>query len=113
MTAGGNRANVVALNNPQAAQCRAAKIVCLLQYRVEYRREVAGRGIDDAEYLGGRGLLLQGLAGLGDEPRILHSNHRLRREVLQQRDLLVGERPDFGAIGGNVAEQLAVLPERY
>ena len=28
-----------------------------------------------------------------DQPRILHRNHRLRGEVLQQRDLLVGKRP--------------------
>ena len=50
------------------------------------------------KHLGGRGLLLQGLARLGDEPRVLHRDHRLRREVLQQRDLLVGERPHFLAV---------------
>ena len=27
-----------------------------------------------------------------EQPRILHRDDRLRREVLQQRDLLVGER---------------------
>jgi hypothetical protein len=32
---------------------------------------------------------------------------------LQQRDLLVGEWSDFLAIGGNVAEERAVLSERY
>ena len=67
----------------------------LLQHRVEHRREVAGRAIDDLQYLGGRGLLLQRLARLGDQPRILHRDHRLRGEILQQRDLLVGERPDL------------------
>ena len=39
--------------------------------------------IDDAEHLGGRGLLLQGLARLGDEARVLHRDDRLRREALQ------------------------------
>ena len=30
------------------------------------------------------------------QPRVLHRDDRLRREVLQQRDLLVGERPTSG-----------------
>src|ERR1051325_932950 len=30
----------------------------LLQHRVEYRREVTGRGVDDAEHLGSRSLLI-------------------------------------------------------
>ena len=37
----------------------------LLEDRVEYRREVAGRGIDDLQHLGGRGLLLERLVTLG------------------------------------------------
>ena len=44
------------------------------------------------KHLGGRGLLLQSLAGLGDEPRVFHCDDCLRGEILQQRDLLVGER---------------------
>ena len=35
------------------------KRVRLFQHRVEHRREVAGRGIDDLQHFGGRGLLLQ------------------------------------------------------
>ncbi len=38
------------------------------------------------------------LARLGKQPRVLHRDHRLRREVLQQRDLLVGERPNLLAV---------------
>ena len=68
----------------------------LLQYCVEHRGEIAGRGVDDLQYLGGRGLLLQRLARLGQEPRILHGDHRLRREILQQRDLFLGKRSDLG-----------------
>ena len=52
------------------------------QDRIEDRRQVAGRGIDDPEHFGGGGLLFQGLARLGQEPRILHRDDRLRREVL-------------------------------
>src|SRR6516164_9051834 len=82
------------------------------QQGVEHRREVAGRGIDDLQYLGGRRLLLQGLARLGDEPRVFHCDDRLSREILHERDLLVRERADFLTIGGNVTEERAVLSER-
>jgi hypothetical protein len=37
----------------------------------------------------------------------------LRREILQQRDLLLGERPDFTAVYNNIAEKHAVLAQRY
>src|SRR5215471_6272963 len=55
----------------------------LIQHRVEYRLKITGRGIDDLQYLGGCGLLLQCLARLGHQPRVLHRDDRLRREVLQ------------------------------
>ena len=83
---------------------RLAKPYRPVEHRVEHRGEVAGRGIDDLQYLGGRGLLLQRLARLGQEPRVLHCNDRLRREVLQQRDLLVGERPHLLAVDDHYAE---------
>jgi hypothetical protein len=35
------------------------------QHRVEHRREVAWRALDDLQYLGGRGLLFQRLVTLG------------------------------------------------
>src|SRR6516164_9679476 len=52
------------------------------------------RAVDDSQHLGGRGLLLQGLARLGQQPHILHCNHCLRREVFEQCDLLFGKRLD-------------------
>src|SRR5215471_9488520 len=44
-----------------------AEAVRLLQDSLEYRRKLAGRGVDHLQHLGGRSLLLQRLAGLGDE----------------------------------------------
>jgi hypothetical protein len=35
------------------------------------------------------------LSGLGHQPRVLHRYHRLRRETLQQRNLLIGEGANF------------------
>ena len=55
----------------------------LFKHRVEHRSEIAGRGIDGLQHLGGRGLLLQRFTGFGQESRILHRDHRLRRKVLQ------------------------------
>ena len=70
----------------------------LLQHRVEHRRQIAGRGVDDLQHFGGRGLLFQRLALLGHQPRVLHRDHRLGGEVFQQSDLLVGEGADLLAI---------------
>src|ERR1051326_5213283 len=49
----------------QAAKCDAAEVVGFLQDRVEYRGEIAGRGIDDAQDLGGGGLLVERLREFG------------------------------------------------
>jgi hypothetical protein len=48
---------------------------------------------------------------LGDKPRIFHRDHRLRREVLQQRDLLVGERPHFLTVNVDRAEH-GIVPAK-
>src|SRR5262249_22173442 len=104
---------MLTVNGYERAFARAAQGVGFLQYCVEDRGEVAGRGIDDLQYLGGRGLLLQCLARLGQEPRILHRDDRPRREVLQQCDLLVGEGTNFLAAGSEVTEQGPVFAERY
>src|SRR5262249_19302040 len=82
-------AKVLAIIESQAPHGSVAQAVRLLQYRVEDRDEIAGRGIDDLQHLRGRGLLLQCLARLGQQPRVFHCNDRLRREILQQRNLLV------------------------
>src|SRR5215471_21184825 len=52
-------------------------------------------------------------ARLGNESRVLHRDDRLRREVLQQGDLLVGEWPDFLARSNDLPEQRFVLAQRH
>jgi len=81
-TAFGDCVKKVSVNVREVAEARLAQPHRLFQHRVEHRAEITGRGIDDLQYLGGRGLLLQGLARLGNEPRVLHRNHRLRGEIL-------------------------------
>src|SRR6516225_1538933 len=67
---------------------------------------------DDAQDLGGCGLLVERLARLGEEARVLHCNDRLRCEILQQRYLLVGEGADFTPVNSQYAEQHFVATER-
>jgi len=76
------------------AAIRIAKAVRLLQYRIEYRRQIARRGVDDLQYFGGRGLLLQRLTRLGQEPRVFHRDHRLISESAHEFDLLFCKRLD-------------------
>jgi len=48
-------------------------------------------------------------ARLSQQPRVLHRDHRLRGEILQQRDLLVGERENFFAMHDDRPEQRLVF----
>src|SRR5712691_13294506 len=102
MAAHGDGAHVFAVINAQAPQCRAAEGMSLFQDRVEYWSEIARRGVDNPQHLGGGGLLLQRLARLINETCVLHRDHRLRREVFEQRDLLVGEWPHLLSLGADL-----------
>ena len=62
---------------------------------------------------GSRCLLLQRLARLGQEPRVLHCYDRLRREILQQRDLLFGERSDLSAVQDDGSGQFSFFAKRH
>jgi len=81
--------------------------------RVEGRLHVGRRAGDDAQDLCRRRLLLQGFARLGDEPGIVHRDDRLRRKVLQQRDLIIGERADLLTVYGENAEHRVIFPQRH
>ena len=103
----------LAIETRQETELGLAQSHRLFQHCLEHRREVAGRAVDDLQYFGGRGLLLQCLARLVDQPRIFHCDDRLRREILQQCDLLVGERLHFLAIDHDRAEDGFVLEQRH
>src|SRR3954451_6659508 len=88
---GSNEAGALAVKCPENSIETVAEPNRLIKYRVEYWREIAGRGIDNLQYFRCCRLLFQCLPRFVDQPRILHRNDRLRREILQQSDLLVGE----------------------
>jgi hypothetical protein len=54
-----------------------------IEHRLEYGAKIPWRGIDNAQDFCGRRLLFQRLSGFGDEARVFHRDHGLRREVLQ------------------------------
>ena len=76
--------------------------VRLFEHRSNTGARSPGEELMTPQDLGGRGLLFQCLARLGDQPRVLHRDDRLRREVLEQRDLLVGERAHLLAVDADV-----------
>ena len=86
------------------AEGRFAQPHRLFQHRIEYRRQIARRGVDHLQDLCRRRLLLQCLSLLIHQPRVLHRDDRLGGEVLQKRDLLVGEWSDFLPDGCDSAE---------
>src|SRR5207248_180675 len=59
----GDESKESAVVSPQLRVIGLAQPDRLVDHRLEYRREVAGRRIDDLQYLGGRGLLFQRLPG--------------------------------------------------
>src|SRR5262249_42635888 len=92
----------------QSTKRRLAQCMGFFEDRLEHRREIAGRGVDDTQHFGRGRLLLQRFASFGNEPRILHRNYGLSGEVLEQRYLFFCEGPDL-LPGGNDATQECVF----
>src|SRR4051794_40807652 len=84
------------------------------QKRIPFSRIASktGRRVDDLQHLSGRGLLLQRLARLGNEPCVFDRDDRLRSEILQQRDLLFGEGADVATVDDNSTKEQSVLLKR-
>src|SRR3954453_1642450 len=63
---------ILAVISRHQAEGALAQTQRLCEYRLKNRGEVAGRGIDDLQYLRGRGLLFQCLTRFGQEARVFH-----------------------------------------
>ena len=81
--------------------------------RVERRLHVGRRAGDDAQDFRRSGLPFQRLARFVEEPRIFQGDHRLRREIFQELDLLLGERRHFLPVGEDRADERPVLAQRH
>src|SRR6516162_10519053 len=90
-----------------------------LGHGLQYGLQVKGRPADHLEHIAGRRLIFErllqiarALTQFGDQPRILHGDDRLSCEILQQRDLLIGKRPNLLAVQDDEAENGVVPTER-
>ena len=61
----------------------------------------------------GRGLLLQRFAKLAEQPRVLDGDDGLRGEVLDQLNLLVGERAHLLTVDDDYTDQVLILEQRH
>src|SRR5262245_25266709 len=77
--------------------------------RIENRLQIECRAADDLEHVGGGGLLLQRLAQLVQQPGILDGYNGLRSEILDQRNLLVGEGLHLLPVDDDCTDQLVLL----
>src|SRR5262249_55372379 len=101
-----NLAEAVSDIEIQQAELRVAQPRGVRQHGLEYRFKLAGRARDDTEDLRGRGLLLQRLAQLVEQPRVLDCDDGLLGEARYQRDLLVGERAHLLTVEIDGSDQL-------
>src|SRR5580700_2017198 len=75
--ASGDSTRSLAVDHGPEPEGRSAQSHRLVEHRIEYRSEVAGRSIDDLQALGCRGLLFERLPCLGNEASILHRDDGL------------------------------------
>src|SRR5262249_46281883 len=93
----------------ECAEFGSAYLGCIREYGLEDRFALAGRRADDLEHVGGRRLLLQRLAQLAQQPRILDGDDGLGSEILDQLNLLLGKRQDLLTIDIDRADHRVVL----
>jgi hypothetical protein len=60
----GDGPNSFPVDDPQHPEGGFTEVCGLVKHRVEHGSEIAGRGVDDAEHFGGRGLLFARLCQL-------------------------------------------------
>jgi len=113
MATGGHKMKEFTVIGQERAEACSAQPHRTFKQCVEHRNQITGRGIDDLQYLGRRGLLLKRLAQLGQEPRILDGDDRLVGEGAHQLDLPLGERLDPLPGEINRAEHLPPAQQRH
>src|SRR5262249_3278280 len=86
----------IAVIEQQVAEAGLADANSVLQHGLEHGLQFSRRTADDLEHVGGGGLLLQGLAQLVEQPRVLDGDDRLIGKGFEKRDLLISKRIDDG-----------------
>src|SRR5262249_48155071 len=99
------RAHGIILDSKQHAKVGVANAHRFFQHRLEHWGQLARRRADHLEHIRSGGLLLERLAQLAKQPRVLDCNDGLSGEVLDQLDLLLGERPYLLAVDREGADR--------
>jgi hypothetical protein len=102
------------------AEICLAKPYRRLDQGLKHRPKIEGRAADDFEHVTRRCLVSErlleiasALPQLAKEPRVLHRDHRLDGEILQQCDLLFGERAHLLPVDREAAEQDIVFAQGH
>src|ERR1700722_10153655 len=109
----GDGAKNVSLTQRERAEIDATDTRGILEDGLEHRLQLTGRTRYDAQYLGSRGLLLQRLPQLVEQPRVLDGDDGLGGEIRHQLDLFVGEWTYFLTKDRNGADHLVFLEHRH
>src|SRR6185312_7358235 len=112
-TAGCGDRVYVTLASPDKPCVCLADLGRRLDKRVEDRLQVKRRSADNFQDVGGRRLLLQRLAQLVEQPRVLDGDDGMGGEILKQLDLPLGEGTHLLAVDDDGADELAVLEHRH
>ena len=94
----------VAFRTPNGQVIRLAQTRSRFGERIEHSLQIESRATDHLEHVGGGRLLLQRLAQLVEQTGVLDRDHCLGGEVLNQANLLVGERADFLSINDHCTD---------
>jgi len=100
----GSEIEALAPGAPDACPFRLAKLRHRMRERIQHRLQVESRPADHLEHVCGGSLLLQRFAEIGgalaqlvEQSGVLDGDDGLTGEVLDEIDLLFGERTHFGA----------------
>ncbi len=104
----------------QRRPVRFAQLGGGLDQNIQDLLQIEGRAADHLQYVGGRGLLMQRLGQLAgtrlhlvEQPHVVDRDHRLLGECLQQRDLLVAERPPLHPGDDDRSDRLVLAQHRH
>src|SRR5579872_2284424 len=96
----------------RCAKKRTAQHARTFGNRLEHRRHIGERLVDNAQDVAGRRLPLERLLGLVEEACVLDRDHGLVGESSDQCDLVLGEATGLFLVDREIANQLALLQQR-
>src|SRR5262249_25313137 len=80
---------------------------------IQNRLQIEGRAANDFKHISSSGLLLQGLPQFVEQAGVLDRNDRLGGKILNQLDLLIGERAYLLTVDGDYADEVVLLEHGY